>query len=83
MRVQQPEFEGQTKTRLGNLEVRRAVEAAVSEELATALEMRPAALEAVVGKALEAARAADAAKRARERAQSAQASAASSPSETS
>jgi len=66
VRLANPEFEGQTKTRLGNPEVRRAVEQAVGEELTVALEMRPAALAAVVGKAMAAARAADAAKRARE-----------------
>jgi DNA gyrase/topoisomerase IV subunit B len=64
--VREPEFEGQTKTRLGNPEARRAVELAVSDGVAAWFEARPQALAAVVGKALTAARAADAAKRARE-----------------
>ncbi len=66
VRVPSPEFEGQTKTRLGNPEVRRAVEAAVADELTVALEMAPATLEALCRKGLAAARAADAARRARE-----------------
>jgi DNA gyrase subunit B len=64
--VREPEFEGQTKTRLGNPEARRAVEAAVADGVAAWFEARPQALASVVGKALTAARAADAAKRARE-----------------
>jgi DNA gyrase subunit B len=66
VRLPNPEFEGQTKTRLGNPEVRKAVEGAVAEELTVALEMAPATLEAIVKKALSAQRAADAAKRARD-----------------
>ncbi|GLC34492.1 hypothetical protein PLESTB_001255400 [Pleodorina starrii] len=61
-----PEFEGQTKTRLGNPEVRRIVEAAVAESVGEWLEAHPAALSALLGKALTAARAADAARKARE-----------------
>lgn len=64
--VREPEFEGQTKTRLGNPEARRAVELAVADGVAAWFEARPQALASVVGKALTAARAADAAKRARE-----------------
>jgi DNA gyrase subunit B len=66
VRIASPEFEGQTKTRLGNPEVRKAVEAAVADELTVALEMAPATLEALCRKGLAAARAADAARRARE-----------------
>ncbi|KAG2501165.1 hypothetical protein HYH03_000980 [Edaphochlamys debaryana] len=66
VRVPSPEFEGQTKTRLGNPEVRRIVEAAVSEAVGEWLEARPAALQALLTKALTAARAADAARKARE-----------------
>ena len=66
VRLANPEFEGQTKTRLGNPEVKKAVEQAVAEELGVALEMNPGVLEAVTKKGLAASRAADAAKRARE-----------------
>lgn len=66
VRLPSPEFEGQTKTRLGNPEVRRAVESAVGDELTVALEMNPPTLESIVKKALAAQRAADAAKRARD-----------------
>ncbi|WIA31299.1 hypothetical protein OEZ86_002201 [Tetradesmus obliquus] len=66
VKVPQPEFEGQTKTRLGNPEVRRLVDAAVTEQLGAWLESHPAALSAIVGKALTAARAAEAARKARE-----------------
>lgn len=66
VRLQNPEFEGQTKTRLGNPEVRRAVDAVVADEMTVALEMHPAALERIVQKALDSLAAAEAAKRARE-----------------
>ncbi|KFM25838.1 DNA gyrase subunit B, mitochondrial [Auxenochlorella protothecoides] len=66
VQVPSPEFEGQTKTRLGNPEVRRVVDGVVAGEAAAALEEQPGTLAAVVSKALQAARAADAAKKARE-----------------
>ena len=66
VRLADPEFEGQTKQRLGNSEARKAVEAAVGEELTVALDMAPAVLDAICKKGLAAGRAADAAKRARE-----------------
>lgn len=66
VKVPAPEFEGQTKTRLGNPEVRRVVEGIVAAELAEALAGAPDALSAIVGKALQAARAAEAARKARE-----------------
>ncbi|GIL71999.1 hypothetical protein Vretimale_576 [Volvox reticuliferus] len=66
VQVPDPEFEGQTKTRLGNPEVRKIVEAAVTEAVGEWLEAHPAALSALLGKALTAARAADAARKARE-----------------
>ncbi|KAF6255707.1 type II DNA topoisomerase [Scenedesmus sp. NREL 46B-D3] len=66
VKVPSPEFEGQTKTRLGNPEVRRLVDAAVTDQLGGWLESHPAALGAIVGKALTAARAAEAARKARE-----------------
>eukprot|EP00878_Enallax_costatus_P046760 GHUV01057040.1.p1 GENE.GHUV01057040.1~~GHUV01057040.1.p1 ORF type:complete len:251 (+),score=74.34 GHUV01057040.1:288-1040(+) len=66
VKVPSPEFEGQTKTRLGNPEVRRLVDQAVMDQLGAWLESHPAALSAIVGKALTAARAAEAARKARE-----------------
>jgi DNA gyrase subunit B len=61
-----PQFEGQTKTKLGNSEVRGIVESAVHEELATHLEEHPDTAEAIVSKAVEAAKARMAAKKAEE-----------------
>ena len=61
-----PQFEGQTKTKLGNSEVRGIVEGAVHEELATYLEEHPTTAEAIVSKAVEAAKARKAAKKAEE-----------------
>ncbi|EFJ52500.1 hypothetical protein VOLCADRAFT_79115 [Volvox carteri f. nagariensis] len=66
VQVPNPEFEGQTKTRLGNPEVRKIVEATVAEAVGEWLEAHPADLSALLGKALTAARAADAARKARE-----------------
>jgi DNA gyrase subunit B len=61
-----PQFEGQTKTKLGNSEVRGIVEGAVHEELATFLEEHPDTASAIVSKAVEAAKARMAAKKAEE-----------------
>jgi len=61
-----PQFEGQTKTKLGNSEVRGIVESAVHEHLATYFEEHPDTARAVVSKAAEAARARKAAKKAEE-----------------
>ena len=61
-----PQFEGQTKTKLGNSEVRGIVEGAVHEELATYLEENPNTAKAIVSKAVEAAKARKAAKKAEE-----------------
>ena len=66
VRVPNPEFEGQTKTRLGNPEVRKLVDGVVASELSAALELDAAALGAILAKALQAFRAAEAAKKARE-----------------
>ncbi|GMH39786.1 hypothetical protein BSKO_07684 [Bryopsis sp. KO-2023] len=66
VKVPDPEFEGQTKTRLGNPEVRKIVDSIVSQELNFAFELHPDALQSVVSKAMQAFRAAEAAKRARE-----------------
>ena len=61
-----PQFEGQTKTKLGNSDVRGIVEGAVHEKLATYLEEHPDTAEAIVSKAVEAAKARKAAKKAEE-----------------
>ncbi|MCR4420259.1 MAG: DNA topoisomerase (ATP-hydrolyzing) subunit B [Clostridia bacterium] len=66
VKVPEPQFEGQTKTRLGNSEVKGIVEAVVGEGLATYLEETPAVARRVVEKALLAARAREAARKARE-----------------
>jgi DNA gyrase subunit B len=61
-----PQFEGQTKTKLGNGEVRGIVEGTVHEKLSTYLEEHPDTAEAIVAKAVEAAKARKAAKKAEE-----------------
>jgi len=61
-----PQFEGQTKTKLGNSEVRGIVESAVHEQLGTFLEENPDTAEMIVQKAAEAAKARQAAKKAKE-----------------
>ena len=66
VRVMEPQFEGQTKTKLGNSEVRGAVEAAVNEHLSMFLDENPKAGKAIIEKSLQAARARDAARKARD-----------------
>jgi DNA gyrase subunit B len=66
VRVMEPQFEGQTKTKLGNSEVRGAVESAVNEHLAIFLDENPKAGRAIVEKSLQAARAREAARKARD-----------------
>ncbi|NLV11053.1 DNA topoisomerase (ATP-hydrolyzing) subunit B [Halomicrobium sp. HM KBTZ05] len=61
-----PQFEGQTKTKLGNSEVRGIVESAMHDGLGTFFEENPDTAEAIVGKAVEAAKARKAAKKAEE-----------------
>ncbi|WP_276250925.1 DNA topoisomerase (ATP-hydrolyzing) subunit B [Haloarcula rara] len=61
-----PQFEGQTKTKLGNSEVRGIVESAMHDGLSTFFEEHPDTAEAIVGKAVEAAKARKAAKKAEE-----------------
>ncbi|MDS0281711.1 DNA topoisomerase (ATP-hydrolyzing) subunit B [Haloarcula onubensis] len=61
-----PQFEGQTKTKLGNSEVRGIVESAMHDGLSTYFEEHPDTAEAIVGKAVEAAKARKAAKKAEE-----------------
>jgi DNA gyrase subunit B len=62
----EPQFEGQTKTKLGNSEVRGAVEAAVNEHLSTFLDENPKAAKGIIEKSLQAARAREAARKARD-----------------
>merc|ERR1711871_1490119 len=66
VKVREPEFEGQTKTRLGNPEVRTIVDSVVQEALGTLFDWNPSIVTVVVSKALEAQNAALAAKAARE-----------------
>jgi DNA gyrase subunit B len=61
-----PQFEGQTKTKLGNSEVRGIVESAVHEQLSTFMEENPNTIEALISKAVQAAKARLAAKKAEE-----------------
>lgn len=66
VKVPEPEFEGQTKTRLGNPEVRQIVDSIVSEGMETLFEWNPAVFNAICSKALAAQAASVAAKAARE-----------------
>ena len=66
VRVMEPQFEGQTKTKLGNSEVRGAVEAAVNEHLSIFLDENPKAVKSIIDKSLQAARAREAARKARD-----------------
>ena len=62
----QPQFEGQTKTKLGNSEVRGVVEKLINEKLAEFLEENPGPAKIIIEKALLAARAREAARKARD-----------------
>ena len=66
VKVREPQFEGQTKTKLGNGEVEGIVRAIVNEHLAQFLDENPAVGRAIVDKAVSAARAREAARKARE-----------------
>jgi DNA gyrase subunit B len=66
VKVMEPQFEGQTKTKLGNSEVRGAVEAAVNEHLSIFLDENPKAAKGIIEKSLQAARAREAARKARD-----------------
>jgi DNA gyrase subunit B len=65
-KIPEPQFEGQTKAKLGNSEVKGIVESIVGEALAQYLEENPSVAKRIVDKAVEAARAAQAARKARE-----------------
>jgi len=66
VKLSQPEFEGQTKTKLGTTEVRGLVEAIVYEQLGSYLEEKPQVAKAIVAKVIDAARARAAARKARD-----------------
>ncbi|MGB7444735.1 MAG: DNA topoisomerase (ATP-hydrolyzing) subunit B [Coleofasciculaceae cyanobacterium] len=66
VKVPDPEFEGQTKTKLGNTEVRGIVDSLVGEVLTEYLEFRPQVADTILEKAIQAFKAAEAARRARE-----------------
>ncbi len=66
VKLEEPQFEGQTKTKLGNSEMRTLVENMVREKLADFLEENPAVGKAIIEKALLASRARIAARKARE-----------------
>jgi DNA gyrase subunit B len=66
VKLPEPEFEGQTKTKLGNPEVRPIVESVMSDALGHYLEANPQVGKAIIGKALDALRAREAARKARE-----------------
>jgi DNA gyrase subunit B len=65
-KIPEPQFEGQTKSKLGNSEVKGFVEQVAGEALAKYFEENPAIAKAIVNKSLEAARAREAARKARE-----------------
>jgi len=66
IKVQEPQFEGQTKTKLGNSEVQSAVEVVVYEKLNDYLEQNPKVARAVIDKVMRAAEAREAARKARQ-----------------
>ncbi len=70
VRITNPQFEGQTKTKLGNSEVKGIVESLVNEKLSTFFEENPSVAKKIIAKGVDAARARDAAKRARDLARS-------------
>ncbi len=66
VKVREPQFEGQTKTKLGNSEVRGLTESLMTDKVGTFLEENPASARTIIEKALTAARARDAARKARD-----------------
>jgi DNA gyrase subunit B len=66
VKVPDPEFEGQTKTKLGNTEVRGIVDSVIGETLTEYLDFHPGVADAILDKAIQAFNAAEAARRARE-----------------
>jgi DNA gyrase subunit B len=66
VKLREPQFEGQTKTKLGNTEMRSAVETSVNDKLMTWLEEHPGDAKRIIGKCLQAAKARMAARAARD-----------------
>jgi DNA gyrase subunit B len=66
VKVREPQFEGQTKTKLGNTEVKGIVESLVNDKLADWFDRNPSTAKTIVQKCVDAARAREAAKKARE-----------------
>lgn len=66
VKVKEPQFEGQTKTKLGNSEITGIVQSMMNEHLATFLEENPNVAKAILEKCISAARAREAARKARE-----------------
>jgi DNA gyrase subunit B len=66
VKVPEPQFEGQTKTKLGNSEVKSIVESVVGQELANWLEQNPGDAKRIIEKSLRAAEAREAARKARD-----------------
>ncbi|MBQ6842552.1 MAG: DNA topoisomerase (ATP-hydrolyzing) subunit B [Firmicutes bacterium] len=66
VKVEEPQFEGQTKTKLGNTEVRGIVDSITAEGMSTFLEENPSQAKKIVDKTLQAFRAREAARKARE-----------------
>ena len=66
VKLAEPQFEGQTKTKLGNTEVKTLVESSVNRYLAEFLEERPSEAKAIINKSLQAARARQAARKVRD-----------------
>src|SRR6188508_2761927 len=66
VKIPHPQFEGQTKTKLGNTEVKGIVEGILNDKLGAHLEENPAVAKRIVAKAIDAARAREAARKARD-----------------
>ncbi len=66
VKLTEAQFEGQTKTKLGNAEIRTLVEGIISDKLAAFLEENPSVSKAILSKAVDASRAREAARKARE-----------------
>src|SRR5512134_2675492 len=66
VKIPRPQFEGQTKTKLGNTEVKGIVETIINDRLGQFLEENPVVAKRVIGKAVDAARAREAARKARD-----------------